>query len=134
MELELIRDWPKATCTLGKLYKGQQFICYTVEDVIREEKVHGQTAIPAGIYPVVITFSQRFQKRLPLLLNVPNFEGIRIHSGNTVADTEGCILPGLTRTDNGVGDSRRAMDVLFPMLEQAIAAGEKVTIAVKNLA
>ena len=77
------------------MYLDGRFGVLHLEDVVRQgEKVPGQTAIPEGIYTVQITFSNRFKRDLPLLLNVPNFEGIRIHPGNTDADTEGCILVG----------------------------------------
>lgn len=106
---------------------------FTCEDVIRApgEKVYGETAIPAGRYEVVITYSPRFKKPLPRLLNVPMFEGVLIHSGNYAKDTEGCILPGKTLLPNGVGNSKAAMDEIMPILSAMLAAG-KVFIDVSN--
>lgn len=103
MELRLLRDVCGADCTLGQLYVDGKPACHTVEDVVRPagEKVHGKTAIPEGRYQVIVTPSPRFRRDLPLLLKVPNFEGVRIHPGNTAEDTEGCILPGLGLTRLG---------------------------------
>jgi hypothetical protein len=95
------------------------FECYTLEDVVRPagEKVYGQTAIPEGRYRVKLTMSNRFKIVLPLLENVPNFEGVRIHPGNTAADTDGCILVGQSKTSNSIGASRLAFDRLFARLQ-----------------
>jgi hypothetical protein len=82
-------------------------------------KIKGKTAIPAGQYEVVINFSQRFQKPLPLLLNVPNFEGVRIHPGNIPANTEGCILVGDTKSVDCIGQSRIAFARLFEKMKTA---------------
>ena len=105
MELTLVRDVCGTDCTLGKLFVDGAFDCYTVEDVVRPDgtKIPGKTAIPEGRYRVVVTRSPRFGRDLPLLEKVPNFEGVRIHPGNTAADTEGCIIPGRVRTARGVG-------------------------------
>ena len=92
MLIEVIRTTCGAHCTLGKMYIDGVDMCYTLEDVVREEKVYGETAIPAGRYRVDVTYSNRFQCDMPLVLDVPNFEGIRIHPGNTDKDTHGCIL------------------------------------------
>lgn len=98
MNLTLTRDVFDPEFTLGVLTVDGKDFGYTVEDTIREVKVHGKTAIPEGRYRVDWTLSQRFGRYMPLLLNVPGFRGIRIHPGNSAADTEGCILPGLRRT------------------------------------
>ena len=105
MELTLTRTDKKTGCTLGVLAVDGKEVCDTMEptwrDLRKEPKVKGCTAIPEGRYPVVITLSPKFGKWLPLLLNVPFFEGIRIHAGNTPMDTEGCILVGEYNEESG---------------------------------
>lgn len=125
-----MRNHGTADYTAGRLY---QLECFTLEDQERLEKAPGKTAIPPGKYEVVVTFSNRFQKLLPLLLNVPGFSGVRIHSGNTAADTEGCILVGGddgNPRDGWLGRSREAFAPLFAKIQAAIASGEKVWITI----
>ena len=128
MELKLSRDVLRADCTLGKLFVDGEFDCYTVEDVVRPdgEKVPGKTAIPEGRYHVVVSRSPRFGRDLPLLENVPNFEGVRIHPGNTAEDTEGCIIPGRVRSATGVAQSRFAFDKIFAALQAELARGREI--------
>lgn len=146
MQLELRRDASRFGATLGRLYVDGRFECYVLEDVVRERpgvavsawKRPGETAIPVGTYRVVITPSARFGRRLPLLVDVPGFAGVRIHPGNTAADTEGCLLPGRTRGVATVGESRVAFAALFAKLEAALeaalAVGAAVSIAISNSA
>jgi hypothetical protein len=125
-------------CTIGSLFVNGKFECYSLEDVRREVKgepvtkwkIPGKTAIPEGIYGIAVTMSLRFKRDLPLLLNVPGFEGVRIHPGNTAADTEGCILVGKTKGSDSVLESRRAFDDLFKKIKESLGAGEKVTLEV----
>ncbi len=131
MNLKLIRKFPSDECVIGELYVNNKFECYTCEDIERAVKIAGVTAIPRGIYEVVITFSDRFKKQMPLLVNVPNYAGVRIHPGNTAADTEGCILPGKERTASGVLQSVDAFSALFVKLELA-AKSEKIFIEIKG--
>lgn len=119
MKLMLQREPSTVHSTPGRLFIDGVFECYTLEDVVRPVKVYGQTAVPPGNYRVVLTMSPRFKRVLPLLLEVPNFEGIRIHPGNTDKDTEGCVLVGQTRSRDFVGNSRAAFDVLFKKLQAA---------------
>ena len=118
--IRLVRKWFTDASTIGVLI-FEQFRCYTLEDRVRADgvKIWGETAIPAGTYPVKVTWSNRFKRPLPLLVNVPSFEGIRIHPGNTANDTTGCILVGILRHDDLVADSRRAFIQLFPLIEKA---------------
>lgn len=133
MNLKLVRRTLTEQSTIGTLSINGVFECFTLEDRVRPVKIHGATAIPAGIYEITITFSDRFQKPLPLLLNVPNFAGIRIHPGNTAADTEGCILVGTTERKDFIGSSRIAFKALFAKLEAALKK-EKVFIEVGGVA
>lgn len=105
------------------------FMCHTLEDAQRLTKVMGQTAIPKGTYEVVVNYSNRFKKMLPLLIDVPNFSGVRIHSGNTEADTEGCILLGMERAADSVINSRAAMSRFMPILMKWLKR-EKVYLVV----
>ena len=121
--------------TIGKLYinDSTEFECYTLEDTVREPgvKVQNETAIPAGTYTVEIDYSPHFDKMLPHILNVPMFEGVRIHSGNDDKDTEGCVLVGKTWTGGDwVGESRAAFDKLFPKMQAANKAKETITITI----
>ncbi len=133
MKLLLKRIHFGETFTVGQLYEDTGFslapICYTLEDKFREVegvpvkdwKVQNKTAIPRGTYSVDITLSNRFKTKLPLLNNVEGFEGIRIHSGNSSENTEGCILVGMTwdgRSD-WIGSSKVAMSSLMPLLENS---------------
>lgn len=111
---------------IGELLVDGVFECFTLEDVERLVKIKGETAIPKGTYKVIINKSNRFKRLLPLLLNVPNFEGVRIHSGNTNHNTEGCILVGQTRSKDYIGQSRKAFDKLFKKMQKA----EDITIKI----
>jgi len=127
VRLTLIREPSTADATFGVLFVDGRFECFTLEDVLRDgPKVHGATAIPAGRYKVIVTLSPRFRRRLPLLLLVPGFEGIRIHPGNHPRETEGCILVGLRRSvaTSEVLESRLAFHPLLEKLEAACAAGD----------
>jgi hypothetical protein len=142
MELELLRKTRSETFTIGELAVNGQFECFILEDKDRglkkemtlseltNKKVHGKTAIPEGRYEVAITFSSRFQKMLPLLMDVPVFAGIRIHPGNTAADTEGCLLPGTAKGTDMVLNSRVAFTALFEKLKAATEQ-EKVFITIR---
>lgn len=121
MKLELIRQVFTPEYTLGALLINGEHFCYTVEDTVRNgEKVHGKTAIPYGTYKVIMTMSNRFKVMMPLLVNVPGFEGIRVHSGNTAIDTEGCLILGLARTANGVAQSRVACAKFYDLMEHSV--------------
>jgi len=119
VDLTLQRTDLQPTRTFGHL-TGPGVSLLTLEDQVRPTdapKVPGATAIPAGRYRLVVTWSPRFGQRLPLLLDVPGFEGIRIHAGNTEADTAGCILVGMDRLPDRVVQSRPALDLLLDRLE-----------------
>lgn len=142
MEILVDRDMRTPNATTSTLSLNGAFECFILEDVdrglkhdmpldeIARIKVHGKTCIPSGRYEVTITFSDRFQKPLPLLMNVPGFAGIRIHSGNVAADTEGCLLPGQARAHDSVSSSRAAFAPLFAKIKAALKQ-EKVFITVQ---
>lgn len=111
--------------TIGELHIDGDLFCHTLEDTCRKKgvKVDGKTAIPMGRYEVVIDHSTRFDRDMPHLLDVPGFEGIRIHAGNTSEDTEGCILLGMRHGDDVLYDSRSAYDKFFALLKDRLAKG-----------
>lgn len=119
--------------TVSRMYLDDVYECFVLEDKVREPgvKVFGETAIPAGVYKVIIDFSNHFQRTLPHILDVPMFEGIRIHSGNTDKDTDGCLLVGkVWPGGNCILSSKIAYEAFFPKLEAALNKGEEVTIEV----
>ncbi|HEX6184251.1 MAG TPA: DUF5675 family protein [Pyrinomonadaceae bacterium] len=128
MDLKLVRKIFTEQSTVGELSVDGRFECFTLEDKVRPVKVHGETAIPEGIYEVIINFSPRFKRQLPRLLNVAGFEGILIHPGNKAADTDGCILVGTTKSKDFVGNSRVAFKALFDKL---VAGGKKGKIHIE---
>ncbi len=131
MEILLQRVAKRDKYTIGKLYINDQYFCDTLEDTdrgltqsmteqqIKSKKVYGETAIPTGIYRVIISYSNRFKKQMPLLLNVPGFAGIRIHTGNTEKDSLGCILVGKNKAVGKVLESRDTYNKLFSILQKA---------------
>jgi hypothetical protein len=131
MELLLVRCTKTESSTIGALQVDGEYQCFTLEDkdrgltqgmgenMIKSVKVAGKTAIPTGRYRVVLSWSNRFQKYMPELLNVPGFAGIRIHSGNTAVDTEGCILVGEVKGDDVIYRSRLAYMKLLHILQDA---------------
>jgi len=121
MKLKLERIYKAPTYTIGKLYIDGAYFCDTLEDVVRPNgiKVYGKTAIPAGEYKVILNMSNRFKQIMPLLLNVPGFEGIRIHAGNTDADTNGCLLVGKNTVKAKITESRVTYQNLMSILKLA---------------
>lgn len=109
MIVEVKRTFKGTEYTIGKLYIDGAYFCDTLEDTVRKEKIAGKTAIPAGTYKVKKTYSPRFNKQLPEILDVLGFIGVRIHAGNTAKDTDGCLLLGLNKTKGSVLNSQNAM-------------------------
>lgn len=138
MQLRVERLQLDHDVTIGALSVDDEFHCWTLEDTVREMrgkpveswKVPGDTAIPIGAYRVVVDFSQRFQRQLPLLERVPGFSGVRIHAGNTTADTEGCILVGNDRLAKSIARSQLALAALMTKLNEAIRKGEPITLQI----
>lgn len=131
MKLKLIRTWYADTYTIGKLYIDGVYFADTLEDKNRdvdkngifnngEKKVYGKTCIPFGTYKVILSMSSKFKKILPLLLNVPQFDGIRIHSGNTAdEDSSGCILVGINDIKGRISKSTITFNSLMTKLSKA---------------
>ncbi|MDR1941833.1 MAG: DUF5675 family protein [Endomicrobium sp.] len=129
----LINRWAfKDTYTIGKLYVDNKYICDTLEDKVRPDgiKIAGDTAIPAGKYLSGLTFSMRFQKYLPEIFDVPKFAGIRIHSGNTAADTDGCILVGKNKEAGKVLESQETMKIIMTLYKEAVEKNEPIIIEI----
>ena len=138
MELKLDRKWKSDVCTIGTLTVDGNTDFFSLEDVEREIegrivaewKVDGKTAIPRGKYKVEITYSPRFHRHMPEVLDVPGFQGIRIHSGNVATHTEGCILVGMSKGPNCIYESRKAYDSLYIKIAEAIERGESVSLEI----
>lgn len=142
MEISVRRVAKRDTYTIGRLYIDGIKYCDTLEDKdrglkqtmsvkeIENKKVYGQTAIPTGRYEVIINWSNKFKQYMPLLLNVPGYSGIRIHSGNTDKDTLGCILVGYNTVVGKVLNSKSAYKSLFAKIKQA-AKNEKIYITIE---
>ena len=133
MKLSLIRKVFTDKSTIGILQIDGGVSMFTLEDVDRKleaggVKIPGQTAIPRGTYTVIIDFSNRFQRMMLHVLDVPQFDGIRIHAGNTAVDTEGCILVGGNKSVDFVSNSGMTLYQLFLLVQDAIAKDEEVTI------
>lgn len=142
MKIELHRKWRKKGYSIGILYIDGERICETLEDEDRGlsqemplkdivgRKIKGETAIPVGRYQVTMNYSPRFNKTLPLLLGVPGYDGVRIHSGNKAKDTEGCILCGRNTEVGMVTNSRYWTNKVNGKIEAAIKRKEEVTITI----
>ena len=145
MELTLTRIAKQKTYTIGRLAIQEQasdeptaaeYFCDTLEPTWRDyahgdRKVIGCSAIPEGRYAVVISWSPKMQKWLPILLGVPMFSGIRIHAGNTSMDTEGCILVGQNLKPGMVLNSNIWLKRLKDRIIEAKDRGEAVWITVR---
>lgn len=141
MELRVERLWPRENYTVGRLYVNNEFFSNTLEDKIidknkngifdnGEKKVYGESAIPYGKYKVVYNYSPKFGRNLPRLLDVPHFEGILIHSGNTAKDSFGCILVGKNTSKGMLSESRYTSDKLNEIIDAAQKRGEEITIEI----
>ena len=149
MKINLIRYSDSNDGTFGLLYIDEKFQCYTLEDSHHEEKIHGKTRIPEGDYEMFLAEKSRFDPRMKSLMgedykgmlrlkDVPNFEGILIHAGNSVDDTDGCILLGNTVNNNSfqkpfLGDSREAFTHMYRKVSKALVGGEKVRLMIIEL-
>ena len=148
MKLEVLRISSGEDSTSGLLFdvtNDRKFLCYTLEDEYREEKVMAETRIPAGTYEVVLRavggFHDKYAKRFPKIhagtlhvTNVPGFKYILIHCGNTDEHTAGCLLVGDSQTNNQIkedgfiGSSTQAYERIYPKIAEAIKNGDCVNI------
>lgn len=143
MRLEIKRQYKKETYTIGTMYVDGVNFCNCLEDKdrgltqdmpleeIKKKKVYGETAIPRGEYEVVVSYSPKFKRSLPLIKNVKGFDGIRIHRGNTDADSLGCILVGLNTIKGKVTSSAVYETKLTQKLQMAQDKGEKITLTIE---
>ena len=144
MILTVDRRWKKGEYTIGILYVDGVSFCNTLEDVVRTgAKVPGRTAIPAGTFRIRMdmvspkfknkTWAKPYKGKVPRLMDVPQFDGVLIHPGNTAADTEGCILVGLNKEKGKVLDSQKVFRQLMDeYLVPASQRGEDIWIDVCN--
>lgn len=147
MKLKVIRYHSSNDFTLGMLLEEteeRKFLCYTLEDEYRENKVSGETRIPDGTYKITLRtvggFHGRYQKKygsmhkgMLWVRDVPGFEYILIHTGNTDEHTAGCLLVGNTSDKKGfIGSSVNAYKSVYPSIAQAIEDGEEVTITYES--
>lgn len=142
MKLTLQRTHAVGPRTFGHMYADGQFMCYTLEDAVREVpgqpvavwKIKGHTAIPSGRYRITLEHSPRFGPDTLTVHDVPGFTGVRMHAGNTEADTEGCPLLGLAIDVRGIvgGTSRTAVALVREAVRQAASKGDAVWMDVVN--
>ena len=119
IKLRLERRYKGSKYTIGKLFINDEYFCDTIEDIdrglkssmsveyIKKKKVYAETAIPTGTYKIEMTYSNKFKRILPLLVDVKGFSGIRIHRGNTEIDSSGCIIVGENKVKGKVINSTR---------------------------
>lgn len=154
MKLTLKRRYKCDAYTIGSLYVDGVYFCDTLEDRdrglrqdmsladIKAKKVAGKTAIPAGEYRVTVAiFSPKFGRRafyrstcngkLPRLIEVPGFDGVLIHCGNTAADTDGCLLVGENKVKGQVINSQATFKRLYPLLWAAYKRNEAIMIEIR---
>lgn len=132
----VIRHGEKEAHTPGKVYASGLFFCFSCEDEDRflekgGVKIKGKTAIPRGVYELVLSFSHRFQKVLPEVLCVKDYSGVRCHGGNEAEDSEGCPLLGQVRTSTGVAKCADTVQRMIKMIESATDQGRRVFLEVK---
>jgi hypothetical protein len=116
---------------------SEEPVCFTLEDIVRDKKIWGKTAIPAGRYRIVMFNSPKFTPRyntwVPMLENVPNYSYVLIHRGNTHLDTEGCILVGMKHNQESIENSKDAFNLVNAAIKKAISAGKEVWIEIKDI-
>lgn len=129
LQVLLTRNWRKEEYTIGRIYVNGKQLCNSCEDTDRhlyqgqplseilKIKVKGKTAIPTGTYRLRIVESPKFKRELIEIVDVPGFLNIRIHAGNDINDTDGCVLPGENKAPGKVLNSRKYEDQLTAMVK-----------------
>ena len=134
MKIVIKREIKGNTYTAGKMYVDDWYFADTLEpktiDWSNEENTLGKTAIPEGTYKVEMRYSTKFKTQMPFLQNVPHFEGIMLHVGNSVRDSRGCILVGTRTFPSVLTHSRDAVNRLILLIEEH--KGESITVSVEN--
>lgn len=154
MKLTLKRIAKRDTYTIGRLYINGEYFCDTLEDKdrglkqsmslseIKAKKLYGKTAIPAGEYEITLhIISPKYSKKpwfvkfccakMPRILNIPGYDGVLIHEGNSDKDTCGCVLVGKNTVIGKVLESKNTFAKLYPILKAASDKGERITINIK---
>ena len=120
MKLKVIREVKNDVCTIGSLFLNGEFFCYTLEDkdrglkqsdsllFINTKKIFGLTAIPSGLYKLIVNQSPKFKRMLPRILDIKGFNGVLLHRGNTADHSLGCILVGYKKGENSIFESTKA--------------------------
>ena len=143
MKLLVKRKFLGKNYTIGALYIDGKYFCDTLEDRVidvdqsgkfdgDEKKVPGKSAIPYGEYKVVINRSPKFKRELPRLIDVPHFDGILIHRGNSASDTSGCILVGENSIRGRLSNSSIYEDILVMECKAALKRGEEINIKIEE--
>lgn len=135
MHIKAHRNYFTDNTTISNVTVDDHFVCFFLEDKDRKledggTKVYGKTAIPRGFYDIKMDYSPKYKKNMPHILDVPQYEGVRIHPGNEEKDTEGCLLPGMSYKKDWVSESNKAYELLLSMMINAWQAGENVTLEI----
>lgn len=140
MKILVDRRWKKENYTIGIIYVNGNRFSNSLEptdrglissmslDEIKKRKIYGKTAVPTGTYKVIMSYSNKFKKYLPEVLDIKGFAGVRFHSGNTEKDTLACCLPGQNTQKGMVTNSRYYTDTLCSMIDAALKKKEEVTV------
>lgn len=131
MKIKILRSSLWNDYTLGQMFINERYFCDTLEPPVRELKIPNETAIPYGRYQVLVTHSPKFGRPLPLIKNVPKFEGVRIHRGNSVKDTSGCILVGEWDGNKSLVRSIAAEVAVTMKIEEAQRSGEDIILIIE---
>jgi len=143
MEIKIIRSEFESDRTIGKMYLNGSFFCHTLEDtdrnlhedmsssIIKQTKIAKKTCIPYGRYRVILSYSTKLKRYLPLILDVPNWRGIRIHKGSGPEWSSGCPLVGLDRKGNRLSNIEKAEKQLIDILD-SVNKTEEIYITIEK--